>query len=87
MKITLITALLFSTIPAFAGDFSLNIEGKSFTCSEGGGGGCVCKRDPSNTGQIGAYVGDIKVNGNWYADESGVRGCKAWIKQNPDTCE
>jgi hypothetical protein len=88
MKLAIASLLLLSAAPAFAGEFSLNLEGKTFTCTEGGGvsAGCACKRDPSNSNEIAAYVGDIKVYGNWYASESGIRGCKTWIKEHPDTC-
>lgn len=88
MKLLALLTMLSAT-SALAGDFNLNIEGKTFTCTEGGtgGAGCICKRVTENNDLIAVYVGDIKVSENWRASLDGVRACKSWIKQMPSTCE
>ncbi|MCO5142869.1 MAG: hypothetical protein M9962_07255 [Oligoflexia bacterium] len=86
-KIFLICLLTMVSAPAFA-SFGLNLDGRNFTCTEGGDGSsnaCVCKKSPD--GYIYAYLGEFTIAGAWSASGDGMISCRQWIKNNPDKCQ
>jgi hypothetical protein len=59
MKLAIAAMLLLSAPTAFAGTFNLNLEGKTFTCTEGGSAssGCQCREFPdSNYVTVGLFL-------------------------------
>lgn len=82
----LLIVLSVNASPALANEFNLNVDGRIYTCAEGGIQGCSCKKVPGSTTEMAVFVGEIQVSANMPANERGVRSCKSWIRANPSTC-
>lgn len=93
MKTLFALSMLFSSLPtAFAGDLvTVQVNGRSYTCSEGGaGGGCSCKLTKDSWGYhvyVIQYNGsDIFTGGAYNNAADAVGACKRKIGEL-DACK
>lgn len=91
MKTMIALSFLFASLSsaqAFAGDnVTVQVNGKSYSCSEGGaGGGCECKLSTNSWGRhiyTVTYNGSpIYTSGEHYSAPDALAGCKRYITES-----